>query len=484
MPLNRTDILLKPNNRRVLYRPFAPPTAERTMKIVARVMALSDEAVDRLLEAVQSEFHGRHRRLASFFLERFEAVRQHMLTDRPVPERRRMLIGSYFTQEYALESAALFNPSIVAAPSQAGLAAGSRRFIMSLRATGEGHISSVGFREGVIDATGRISVTPPHDTVTAPTAVASGSYDKVLFLRKLDELGVTGPHVDAVFGVLGDHFRLGDLKAALVMASRQQRSKRAEGEPVSAAITALAEANYEIECDPSSDISERVIFPFSPAETNGIEDARFVRFVEDDGSVHYRATYTAFDGNVVLPQLLETDDFVRFRISTLNGPVIANKGMALFPRRINGSYAMVSRQDGENLFVMESEMLHFWHSKRLILRPTEPWEFVQVGNCGSPLETPAGWLLLTHGVGPVRQYAIGAVLLDRADPGRVVGRLTEPLLSPNDNERVGYVPNVVYCCGAMLHDGLVVIPYSMSDFATSFVTVPLAEILAAMRPAS
>jgi predicted GH43/DUF377 family glycosyl hydrolase len=223
-----------------------------------------------------------------------------------------------------------------------------------------------------------------------------------------------------------------------------------------------------------------VIFPYSPAETNGIEDARFVRFVEDDGSVRYYATYTAFDGDVTLPQLVETDDFVRFRMSTLNGPEIANKGMALFPRRIRGSYVMLSRQDGENIFLMESTRLHFWHARRLILRPKEPWESVQIGNCGSPIETAAGWLVLTHGVGPMRTYSIGAALLDRDDPSKVIGRLREPLLSPLENERSGYVPNVVYGCGAGVHGGLLVIPYSMSDYATSFATVPLADVLRAL----
>jgi predicted GH43/DUF377 family glycosyl hydrolase len=261
------------------------------------------------------------------------------------------------------------------------------------------------------------------------------------------------------------------------------RRRRHELEPLAAAILALARANYEIECDPASDVSERVIFPYSPAETNGIEDARFVRFVDDDGSVRYFATYTAFDGSVTLPQILETDDFVRFRVSTLNGPVIANKGMALFPRRINGAFAMLSRQDGENIYLMESDMLHFWYAKRLVLRPTEPWEFVQIGNCGPPIETPRGWLVLTHGVGPMRKYSIGAVLLDLADPTRVLGRLPQPLLAPNENERAGYVPNVVYTCGAVLHDGRLIIPYSMSDYATTFATVPLADVLEALVPA-
>jgi predicted GH43/DUF377 family glycosyl hydrolase len=313
--------------------------------------------------------------------------------------------------------------------------------------------------------------------------VANSRYDKGLFLKKLVELGIADGFVDTVFGALDDHFTLGELELLLDRAARQQRARRKEWEPFAAAVIALARANYEIECDPASDISERVIFPYSPAETNGIEDARFVRFVEDDGSVRYCATFTAFDGSVVLPQFVETEDFIRFKVSTLNGPEIANKGMALFPRRINGAYAMLSRQDGENIYVMESDLLHFWYAKRLVIRPTYPWEYVQVGNCGSPIETPRGWLVLTHGVGPMRKYSIGAVLLDLGDPTRVIGRLAVPLLTPNENERAGYVPNVVYSCGAALHEGLLVIPYSMSDYATSFATVRLDEVLSAMAPA-
>jgi predicted GH43/DUF377 family glycosyl hydrolase len=473
MQIIRTGVFLRPNNARVLFRPFEPTNPQRAVKIIGRVMELSDDAVETLLGQVLSEFHGRHQRLLQFFQERYDAVRQHVLTDRPLSESRRLLIGSYFTQEYALESAALFNPSLVWHPDQGGLAAGARRFIVSLRATGEGHVSSVGFRSGTVDAGGGIAMAQPTGFVTAPRVVASSRYDKPLFLRKLAELGAAGGLVDPVFAELGEGFTFGELEAAIARASRQQRGRRREWEPVSGAIMALARANYEIECDSASDISERVIFPYSPAETNGIEDARFVRFVEDDGAVRYCATYTAFDGSVFLPQFVETDDFVRFRVSTLNGPEIANKGLALFPRRIRGAYAMLSRQDGENIYVMESDMLHFWYAKQLVLRPTQPWEFVQIGNCGSPIETPAGWLVLTHGVGPMRKYALGAVLLDLDDPTRVLGRLRE-------NERAGYVPNVVYSCGAAVHDGLLVIPYSMSDYATSFATVPLAHVLAAL----
>ncbi|MFM9058619.1 MAG: glycoside hydrolase family 130 protein [Planctomycetaceae bacterium] len=483
MHVTRTGVLVRPNNARVLFRAFEPPSPQRALKIVARVMELPDETVEDLPEQVLSEFHGRHQRLLQFFQERYDAVRQHVLTDRPLSESRRLLVGSYFTQEYALESAALFNPSLVWHPDQSGLPPGTRRFVLSLRATGEGHVSSVGFRTGTIDGSGAIAVAKPTGFVTAPRVVASSRYDKALFLRKLAELGVVDGFADPVFGALGDGFTFRELEGAIARTSRQQPGRRRDWEPISGAIMALARANYEIECDPASDISERVIFPYSPAETNGIEDARFVCFVEDDGGVHYYATYTAFDGSVSLPQFVETDDFVSFRVSTLNGPAIANKGMALFPRRIRGAYAMLSRQDGENIHIMESDMLHFWHTKRLVLRPTEPWEFVQIGNCGAPLETPLGWLVLTHGVGPMRKYAIGAVLLDLDDPTTVLGRLREPLLAPDENERAGYVPNVVYSCGAAIHDDLLVIPYSMSDYATSFATVPLADVLAALRPA-
>jgi predicted GH43/DUF377 family glycosyl hydrolase len=480
LQVERTGALLRPNNARVLYRPFEPPSRERAMRIVARVMALADPEVEILLGGVLSEFHGRHQRLQQFFLDRFEAVRHHLLSDRPLAESRRQLIGAYFTQEYALESAALFNPSIVWHPDQAGVPAGSRRFILSLRAVGEGHISSVGFRSGTVDAAGVVAIDPPTGFVTAPAVVANARYDKELFLRKLVELGVIDHLIDMVFGGLDDRFTLGDLMAAVARTGRRHRGRRGEWEPYERAIIALARANYEIECDPASDISERVIFPYSPAETNGIEDARFVRFTDDDGSVRYCATFTAFDGSVVLPQFVETDDFVRFRVSTLNGAEIAGKGMALFPRKVGDSYAMLSRQDGENMFLMQSEMLHFWDAKQLLLKPTEPWEIVQIGNCGSPLETEAGWLVLTHGVGPMRKYSIGAVLLEREDPARVIGRLREPLLTPTENERAGYVPNVVYSCGAVIHAGRLVIPYSMSDYVTAFATVDLGELLRAL----
>jgi predicted GH43/DUF377 family glycosyl hydrolase len=284
-----------------------------------------------------------------------------------------------------------------------------------------------------------------------------------------------------VLALLDAEFTLRELHAAVATARRQNRGRGAEFETVASGIIALAKSNYQITFSPDQNLSERAIFPYSPTETNGIEDARFVRFQDEDGETRYYATYTAFDGKVVLPQLLETADFVHFHMSTLNGPEVRNKGFALFPRKINGMYAMLSRQDGENIYLMYSEMLHFWYTKQLLLKPTHPWEFVQIGNCGPPIETKAGWLVLSHGVGAMRKYSMGAFLLDLEDPSRVIGRLSEPLLTPNENEREGYVPNVIYSCGGAVHNGELIIPYAMSDYASTFATVSLAKLLAGMQ---
>jgi predicted GH43/DUF377 family glycosyl hydrolase len=484
MELKRTDIILKPNNARALFRPFEPADRNRATRIVARVMALSDAEVDRVLESVLSEFHGRHQKLKQFFITRFQHLQDFMLTDAPVSEPRQMLLGAYFTQEYALESAALFNPSMVWHPDQTGLPEGSKRFVLSLRAVGEGHISSITFRTGVIDADHTIHLDRPTRFVTAPEAVPNPQYQKELFLRKLIELGVGDGFVDQVFGPLGEEFTLGELHKSVRNVGRHHRHRVTEFETIASGIIALAKSNYEIIFSPEQSFSERAIFPYSPSEMNGIEDARFVEFHDDDGHKCYYATYTAFDGKVVLPQLLETEDFLCFRISTLNGPEVKNKGLALFPRKIDGMYAMLSRQDGENIYIMYSDMLHFWYTKQLLMKPTFPWEYVQVGNCGSPIETEAGWLVLTHGVGAMRKYSMGAILLDLNDPSRVIGRLCEPLLSPNETEREGYVPNVIYSCGGVVHNGELIIPYAMSDYASTFATVPLKTVLDKMQPAN
>jgi predicted GH43/DUF377 family glycosyl hydrolase len=478
--VQRVGPILKPDSSRVLFRAFNPVGDRQDLHIVARIMALPEKEVCRLLEQVMREFQDRHYKLRNFFLKRFEEVRPLLLTDAPLSEERRLLIGAYFTHEYALEAAALFNPSIVWHPDQSGLPEGTRRFVLSLRATGEGHISSITFREGTIDANNHIVLEKPTRYVSTPEIVPNPTYDRNLFERKLYELDLWDDFAAEVLACLNEQFTLEELKEALQFVEKQHRGRFRTEEQVARGILALAQANYEVFFSPDEPLSERVLFPTSPTEVNGMEDARFVQFREDDGRVIYYATYTAYDGKVVFPQILETEDFLHFRISTLNGPEVQNKGMALFPRRIHGHYAMLSRQDNENLYIMFSDMLHFWYTKQPLLKPTYPWEYVQVGNCGSPIETEAGWLVLSHGVGPMRKYSIGAFLLDREDPTKVIGRLKEPLLMPNADEREGYVPNVVYSCGGLIHNGYLILPYAMSDYASRFAIVPLEDILEAM----
>jgi predicted GH43/DUF377 family glycosyl hydrolase len=481
MDLKRTNVLIKPNNQRVLVRPFEFPDSQRALRIVARVMSLTEPEVDELVNKMLAEFHGRHQKARQFVLNRFEYARQFLLTDSPISENRKLLMGGYFTQEYALESAALFNPSMVWHFDQSGVPAGSKRFILSLRATGEGHVSSITFRSGTVDSKCGIALDPTPRFVATPDMEPNTQYEKPLFQRKLVELGFANGFVEQVMNVLDDVFSFGELQTAVTMVRRQHRLRASEFDAVGNAMLALAKSNYEFTFSPDQSLPERAIFPYSPSQINGIEDARFVQFHDDDGSIRYYATHTAFDGRVTLPELLETSDFLRFRINTLNGPEVRNKGLALFPRKINGLYAMLSRQDGENIYLMYSDMLHFWYTRQLIAKPTYPWEFVQLGNCGSPIETKEGWLVLTHGVGAMRKYSMGAFLLDLEDPSRVIGRLAEPLLAPNENEREGYVPNVVYSCGGVVHNGQLIIPYAMSDYASTFATVSLDELLSALK---
>jgi len=483
MKLNRTGIVLKPNSARVLFRPFYEENdPQRVLRILARVLSLTEPEVAQTLEEVLSEFGSRHQKIRDHFICGFNRAAHLLPTDQPLSDERKLLIGAYFTHEYSLEAAALFNPSIVVHPDQSGLPEGTVRFVLSLRATGEGHISSITFRSGTVDQYGTITVDAPSRFATLPERIPNTSYKKELFQRKLQELGIVETAVETVLGVLPDSFTLDDLRREIQFLRRHASHRNSEFDRTTSRMMHLAQSNYEVIYSPDQPLSERVIFPSAPNETNGIEDARFVLFTEQDGSVKYVATYTAYDGRIFLPQLLETKDFLHFQISTLNGPEVQNKGMALFPRRIDGRYAMLSRQDGENLFLMYSDDLHFWHTKQPLLRPTYSWEFSKIGNCGSPLETDAGWLVISHGVGPMRKYSIGAFLLDKNDPSRVIARLARPLLSPNETERDGYVPNVVYTCGAMIHAGFLILPYAMSDSASSFATVSLTELLEAMDP--
>ena len=480
--LNRTATILKPDQSRVLLRPFSPGDSQRVGGIIARIMSLREDQVGPLLDEVSAEFSQRHQHIHKLFLKRFEQVREMLVAHAEPSRKRRLLIGSYFLAEYSLESAALFNPSIVPDPDQTGLAPGALRFILSLRATGEGHISSITFRSGVIHADHRIEVAVPSGFITEPRQIPNPVYEKALFGRKLGELGLTGEFTRRVMNKLGESFALQELRASLnVEQSRRPDGMTQEDQDQAQGIWMLARSNYEVQFQPEQQLSERILFPATPSQRNGVEDARFVCFENDDGTRVYYATFTAFDGKVVVPELVETSDFLHFRFITLNGPAAENKGMAIFPRKINGLYAMLSRQGNEDISLMFSDNVHFWNKRTVLLMPVFPWELVQLGNCGSPIETDAGWLVLSHGVGPMRKYCIGAFLLDRDDPSKVIGRLREPLLKPNQDEREGYVPNVVYTCGALVHNGELIIPYGLADHATGFATVPLSEVLAAMH---
>jgi predicted GH43/DUF377 family glycosyl hydrolase len=478
--VTRTGIVLKPDPARVLFRPFNPQGDDRPLRLIARILALPEPEVVELLAQVTTEFKTRHQRLLDYFLVRYEYVRRLLPTDQPLSNERKFLIGAYFTHEYSLEAAALFNPSIVPHPDQTGLPAGALRFVLSLRATGEGHISSISFRTGTIDGHGQIQVDTPSRFVTTPDHIPPTSYNKGIFWHQLQEMGLVDSISETILKTLQESFTVEELSQEIRYLRRYAQHRNTEFDRTASRIVNLAKSNYEVVYLPEQPLTERVIFPTAPSESNGIEDARFVRFVENDDTVNYVATYTAYDGRVTIPQLLETRDFLRFRICTLNGPEVQNKGMALFPRRIRGQYVMLSRQDGENLYLMYSDDLHFWHTKVPLLKPTYSWEFLQIGNCGSPIETEAGWLVISHGVGPMRKYSIGAFLLDLHDPSRVIGRLKHPLLSPDESEREGYVPNVVYSCGSLVHAGQLILPYAMSDTASSFATVPLADLLKAM----
>lgn len=478
--IRRHDIALQPESGRVIIRPFIPGKPLICANILSRALALSEAEADQQLQAILAEFASRHFDIESHLLAHYEKVRHHIPPQTTLSRVRQLLIGALFSGEYALESAALFNPSIVPHPDQSGVIEGGLRFIMSLRATGEGHISSIEFRTGIIAPDGDISVEPVSRFVALPECVPNPSYKKTRFTIKLQEMGFSGGHATNVMDPLAETFTLHELKESMQRVQRESKPASRDLRNALECFRWLADSNYELNFSSKLALSERIIFPVSANETNGIEDARFVRFIEDDGSVMYYATYTAYNGRAILPQLIETQDFLHFRVLTLNGTAVQNKGMALFPRRIGGRYAMLSRQDDENLFIMFSDSPHYWSDPQVILRPAQTWESVKIGNCGSPIETPEGWIVITHGVGPMRKYCIGAVLLDLLNPTQVIGRLSEPLLSPEGHEREGYVPNVVYSCGSMLHGRELILPYAMSDKASAIATLQVDELLAAL----
>jgi predicted GH43/DUF377 family glycosyl hydrolase len=466
---------------RVITRLHLPDDRYRIPKIIQRITSLSDAAASNLIAQIRVDFSGRHEDIGHIFEQHLNAVKGYLPRETVLSDVQKALIGAYFTKEYAIESAALFNPSIVPHPDQSHLKKGSLRFVMSLRATGEGHVSSIVFRSGVLDRHNRLFFDPISDFVETPDLQLDPVYKRNPFQLKLNEMGAINEIAAHILNQLPEDFTYNELIEKIGILRAKPQFSEASQNRTFKAMCWLADSNYEVSFHADHSISERVIFPVSKNESRGIEDARFVQFFDNKQEVTYYATYTAYNDSAILPQLIETKDFIKFNILTLNGKAIKNKGMALFPRKIGGRYVMLSRQDGENNHIMFSDNIHFWQESQIIQEPKYPWEFIQIGNCGSPLETNEGWIVLTHGVGPMRKYCIGAILLDLENPTKIIARLDEPLLVPHGKEREGYVPNVVYSCGAIIHNNELVIPYAMSDINSGIATVAVDQLLNYMR---
>lgn len=474
---NRTLKNIRPDPRRVITRPFRPGAESHIAAIVHRVLALDETLVKALLKQTLKEFAHRHKDIRSVLLGNYQRISARVPDPEALSEERKLLLGSCFTMEYSIESAALFNPSIVIYPNQNDVQKGQTRVIFSFRATGEGHISSIVFRSALVDRDNSIFLESVSPFLGTPEIVLNATYDRGLFQAKLEEMKQFSEAARTIFRHLPASFTPDEMGRAIDAVRAEGAFAAADMNGAVAHIKWLTESNYEVFFPHGQLISERVIFPMSQNESNGVEDARFVRLVEENGRATYYATYTAYNGREILPQLIETGDFHRFKISTLNGAMARNKGMALFPRRINGQYAMITRSDGENLYLSYSQNIHFWHDGVRLEAPQYPWELVQIGNCGSPLETEKGWLLLTHGVGPMRKYCIGVSLLDLHDPAKIIGRLDLPLLAPREEDREGYVPNVVYSCGSIILNGELIIPYAISDSKSHVASIPVNELL-------
>ncbi len=478
--LARTEHRIRPDTSRTLGRLFVPGQEQlirggsRALAVIDRILDLSELQVEHTLARTLTRFSAGYRDLPGTLERNFSLVAHRVGAEIEVGRARRQLIGAYFTHEYALEAAALFNPSMVIHPDQAGCQPGQARFVMSLRAVGEGHLSSIEFRTGTISADAAIVFDSPGRFLdTGRTRPVR--YDRNLFARKLTELGQDDENAQLLWSILPSRFTDAELNAALAELCRQQLT-RGDVTALVDRVGWMAASNYAVEFGADHSLPERVLWPAGPAESHGMEDARFVRFTDGADTTYY-ATYTAFDGSQVAPHLLETPDFRTFTISQLCGPSAANKGMALFPRKIAGRYAALSRWDRESNAIAYSHDAHDWSQAQTAQSPAHPWELIQLGNCGSPIETRQGWLVFTHGVGPMREYAIGAALLDLDQPERVLAALPEPLLVAEESEREGYVPNVVYSCGAMVHGGTVVLPYGCSDSSVRIGLIDLSLLL-------
>ena len=464
LPIRRLPVELRSDDRRVILRSFVVPE-DRAWRVLKRVASMSMEEVTSSLEWLNRSYAHRHHSLSLVCIENFEKTAQTIGWTYPLSIDQRMLAGGYFSMEYSIESAALFNPSICIHPDQSGVLSGATRFIMSLRATGEGHVSSIVFRTGTINADDTVTIDPLPPRLQRARMTPDRSYQLSVFTRKLIDMGVIDSAVDELLRSLPDCFSLDELHETIARKPPDQHT------PGFRSVLWLAESNYHVDISTNSRLDELAIFPLSRGESNGMEDLRLTRFIEDDGSVLYCGTYTAYNGERIMPMLLTTTSFKHLEFHSLNGRCALNKGMALFPRRVDGDLMMCGRIDGERLFLMRSRAIHFWDNATVLASPEYLWETMLIGNCGPPVETPRGWILLTHGVGPMRTYSLGAMVLDLKDPSRVIGHLREPLLTPSESGREGYVPNIVYTCGSLLQGDDLFIPFALADKTTSMAVV-------------
>jgi predicted GH43/DUF377 family glycosyl hydrolase len=472
-----------PDSSRVIAR-FFMNGEERTIHLVTSLQAMDDSQVNLTLEGTLREFAHRHRNISRIFFKhctRVQGIIERIGIDYAnLSDERKMLIGSYLTMEYSIESAAFFNPSMFEDMDQSNLHDGEKRIILSFRATGEGHISSIVFRRGILNAANDLTMMPVGKHVDMAEVTHKKLYDKIRFIKRMKQMQIPEKYSTTIMDGLPDRFEYYMFKRSVdnVLNDKSiSNDRRAALEEV----TWLADSFYDVEFQRDSDISARVLFPISDSESRGIEDARFVGFTEDDGTKKTYATYTAYNGHTILPKLLSTDDFYTFRVMPMHGMGARNKNLALFPKKIKGQYAMLARIDGVNNYLMFSKHSTLWNDPVRIQEPKFAWELTQIGNCGSPLWTEEGWLVISHGVGPMRRYCLGASLFDLDDPSKEIGRLEEPLLVPLEEERNGYVPNVVYSCGALINNNHLVIPYAVSDYASTYGVVDMAELFYALK---
>jgi predicted GH43/DUF377 family glycosyl hydrolase len=480
---HRVDAALDPDPRRVVFRLFLPgeETREgqsRVGAVVERVLALPDDDVAECAAQLRADFWTHHETVARAVEQNALLVAAHVADPRDVSADRRLVLGAALTAGYAVEGAALCNPSAVRHPDQSGLAPGQARVALSVRGIGEGHVSSIEFVSAVVGPGARWTFEPRAAPALAGT-VLDAPWRREHLRALLEDAGRVDDLAYNVLALLPDPFSGADLETALADVHARLLAQP-DADDTLAVLRRLVASVYDVTFPPDVQISQQVLMPHAAEESHGMEDARFVRFTDDDGTVEYRATYTAYDGRAIAPRLLTSPDLRHFSAGRLAGPAALNKGMALFPRRVAGHYWAMSRSDGESNCVASSTDGIVWGEPQTLQAPVEAWELVQIGNCGPPIETDRGWLVLTHGVGPMRTYSIGAILLDLDDPGRVVGRLRAPLLETREDERYGYVPHVLYSCGGLVHDGLLWIPYGASDQRVRVAWLVLDDLLERM----